>query len=157
MLTLEKKVKHLLFLFFFILLFSSVKAEKNNLRFMVDIHLKQERVKKNIAVYLSFFNVSSEKIKIKEFSSEIAEKIELHEMKLVNDIVKMKAVDELTIIEPKSELFLQPGGTHLMLFNIKKPLRDNDSFELTIELKNKKTLKTEIMVLNKDLRNNLLN
>ena len=44
-----------------------------------------------------------------------------------------------------------------MLFNIKKPLRDNDSFELTIELKNKKTLKTEIMVLNKDLRNNLLN
>ena len=113
---------------------------------MVDIHLKQERVK-NIAVYLSFFNVSSEKIKIKEFSSEIAEKIEPHEMKLVNDIVKMKAVDELTINEPKSELFLQPGGTHLMLFNVKPHLRDNDSFELTIgELKNKKTLKTEIMV-----------
>ena len=156
MLTLEKKVKHLLFLFFIILLVSSVKAEKKQLAIHGGYTFETREGQKNIAVYLSFFNVSSEKIKIKEFSSEIAEKIELHEIKLVNDIVKMTTVDELTI-EPKSEMFLQPGGTHLMFFNIKKPLRDNDSFELTIELKNKKILRTEIMVLNKELRKNLLN
>ncbi len=156
MLTLEKKVKHLLFLFFFILSVTSVKAEKRPLAIHGGYTFETREGQKNIAVYVSFFNVSSEKIKIVDFSSEIAERIELHKIKLVNDVVKMITVEELTI-EPKSEMFLQPGGTHLMFFNIKKPLRDNDSFELKIELKNKKTFQTVIMVLNKDLRNNLFN
>ena len=41
-------------------------------------------------------------------------------MKLVNDIVKMKAVDELTI-EPKSELFLQQEGLTLCYLILRNP------------------------------------
>ena len=65
MLTLKKK-SNIFYFYFFILLFSSVKAEKQ-----LAIHggytFETREGQKNIAVYLSFFNVSSEKIKIKEF------------------------------------------------------------------------------------------
>ena len=40
------------------------------------------------------------------------------------------AVEE---IESKSELFLQPGGRHLMLFGLKKKLNDKESFILIIK------------------------
>ena len=55
MLTLEKKVKHLLFLFFFILLVSSVKAEKKQLAIHGGYTFETREGQKNIAVYLSFF------------------------------------------------------------------------------------------------------
>jgi copper(I)-binding protein len=68
-------------------------------------------------------------------------------------MVKVKNVK----IERKRELFLQPGGKHLMLFNLKKKLNDKDSFTLEIQQKNNKILETTIMVLNKKLKDNFLN
>ena len=56
----------------------------------------------------------------------------------------------------KSELFLQPGGKHLMFFEITKKLNDGDSFDLKIILKNGNQFNTKVMVLNKKLKSNFL-
>ncbi len=108
------------------------------------------------AVYLSFFNNSEVDLEIKSFSTDIAERVEMHDIKVSDDIVKMFEVTNVKI-KAKSELFLQPGGKHLMLFDLKKKLNDKETFTLNINLKNKKILATKIMVLNKKLKENFLN
>ena len=108
------------------------------------------------AVYLSFFNNSEEDVEIKSFSTDIAGRVEMHDVRVSDDIVKMFEVTNVKI-KAKSELFLQPGGKHLMLFDLKKKLNDKETFPLNIKLKNKKILVTKIMVLNKKLKENFLN
>ena len=43
----------------------------------------------------------------------------MHDIKLTNDIAKMIMMKEV-VVKRKSELYLQPGGKHLMFFGIKK-------------------------------------
>ena len=109
----------------------------------------------NIAVYMSFFNNSDEDIKIDSFSSDISPRIEMHDIKLTNDIAKMIMMKEV-IVKRKSQLYLQPGGKHLMFFGIKK-LNDGDSFDIQVNLKNGAIHNVKTMVLNKNLKSNYLN
>ena len=108
------------------------------------------------AVYLSFFNNGEKEIVIEFFSTTVANSVEMHDIKITDDIVKMYKVENVEI-DAKSELFLQPGGRHLMLFGLKKKLNDKDSFILKVHLKNKAVLETNILVLDKKLRANFLN
>ena len=108
------------------------------------------------AVYLSFFNNSEKQIEIESFSTDIANSVEMHDIKITDDIVKMFKVENVEI-NSKSELFLQPGGRHLMLFGLKKKLNDKESFVLKVHLKNKVVLETNILVLDKKLKANFLN
>ena len=77
----------------------------------------------------------------------------MHDIKITDDVVKMFKVENVQI-KPKSELFLQPGGRHLMLFGLKKKLNEKESFVLKVHLKNKVILETNILVLDKKLKAN---
>ena len=80
----------------------------------------------------------------------------MHDIKITDDVVKMFKVENVEI-NSKSELFLQPGGRHLMFFGLKKKLNDKESFVLKVHLKNKVVLETNILVLDKKLKANFLN
>ena len=103
-----------------------------------------------------FFNNSEKEIEIESFSTDVANSVEMHDIKITDDIVKMFKVENVEI-DSKSELFLQPGGRHLMLFGLKKKLNDKESFVLKVHLKNKVVLETNILVLDKKLKANFLN
>ena len=155
MFTILKNVKYLLFF----LLFFSIKVEANQHEklalhggYTFETNLEQ----KATAVYLSFFNNSEKEIEIESFSTEIANSVEMHDIKITDDVVKMFKVESVEI-KSKSELFLQPGGRHLMLFGLKKKLNDKESFVLKVHLKNKVVLETNILVLDKKLKANFLN
>ena len=105
---------------------------------------------------MSFFNNSDKNIEIKSFYSNLSPRIEMHDIKITDDVVKMFKVENVQI-KPKSELFLQPGGRHLMLFGLKKKLNEKESFVLKVHLKNKVILETNILVLDKKLKANFLN
>jgi len=155
MFTIFKNVKYLLFF----LLLTSIKVEANHHKKLA-LHggytFETSEEQKAASVYLSFFNNSEKEIEIKSFSTDIANSVEMHDIKIKNDILKMFKVESIEI-DPKSELFLQPGGRHLMLFGLKKKLNDQDSFVLKVHLKNKIVLETNILVLNKKLKANFLN
>ena len=154
MFTILKNVKYLLFL----LLFTSVKAEANKEKLALHggYTFETSQEQRATAVYLSFFNNSEKEIEIESFSSDIANSVEMHDIKITDDIVKMFKVESVEI-DAKSELFLQPGGRHLMLFGLKRKLIDKDSFILKVDLKNKIVLETSILVLDKKLKANFLN
>ena len=154
MFTILENVKYLLIL----LLFTSVKAEvnKSNLALHGGYTFETNQEQRATAVYLSFFNNSEKQIEIESFSTDIANSVEMHDIKITDDIVKMFKVENVEI-NSKSELFLQPGGRHLMLFGLKKKLNDKESFVLKVHLKNKVVLETNILVLDKKLKANFLN
>ena len=155
MFTILKNVKYL----FFFLLFISINVEANQ-REKLALHggytFETNLEQKATAVYLSFFNNSDKEIEIESFSTDIANSVEMHDIKITDDVVKMFKVEDLQI-KSKSELFLQPGGRHLMLFGLKKKLNDKESFVLKVHLKNKIVLETNILVLDKKLKANFLN
>ena len=53
----------------------------------------------------------------------LSPRIEMHDIKITNDIAKMVMVKKV-VVKRKGELYLQPGGKHLMFFwNKKKTYR----------------------------------
>lgn len=67
-------------------------------------------------------------------ATEVAGSVEMHTMSMNNGVMKMRMLDELTI-EANTPKELSPGGLHLMLFNLKKPLVEGEevSFKLCFE------------------------
>jgi copper(I)-binding protein len=57
--------------------------------------------------------------------------VEIHSMNMENGVMKMRMLEELTLKAGKPEK-LAPGGFHLMLFDLKKPLKagENTTFKL---------------------------
>ena len=107
------------------------------------------------AAYVSIFNQSDKDLMIKSITSTICEVAEIHDTVLEGEIMRMKKVESLNI-PARSEFYFQPGSTHIMLMGLNKELKDGTTFKLNFEFRNKQNLNVEIMVLNKKLRENLL-
>lgn len=66
-------------------------------------------------------------------SADIAGKFEIHEMAMDNGVMKMRPLDKGLTIEPGKTVKFAPGGYHLMLEQLKKPLKQGDKVPVTLE------------------------
>ena len=78
--------------------------------------------------------VSDKPISLVGVSSPAAKIVEIHEMKMDKDMMSMKAVEKIDIV-PGKPTELKPGGYHVMLINLAKPLSKGDTVPLTLEFK----------------------
>lgn len=81
------------------------------------------------AAYMTL--TSKEDVTLTHASASVTKAVEVHEMKMVNNIMKMRQLESLKL--PKGEaVSLKPGGLHLMLFDLAQPLKAGEtvSFEL---------------------------
>jgi copper(I)-binding protein len=69
--------------------------------------------------------------KLVEARSAVAGVVEIHEMRLENDIMRMRAVDALALPAGRS-VELKPGGYHVMLMDLKQPLKEGDTVPVTL-------------------------
>lgn len=83
------------------------------------------------AAYLTVTDHGAAPDRLIGVSSPVAARAELHTMSNDNGIMKMRALDGLAI-EPGKPAELKPGGSHIMLFDLKQPLHEGDSFPLTL-------------------------
>jgi copper(I)-binding protein len=83
-------------------------------------------------------------------SSPVAKVVEVHNMKVENGVMKMFPVEGVELPAGKP-VKLAPGGYHVMLMDLQKPLNAGDKvpLKLTFELANKKR---ETVDLNVDVR-----
>lgn len=70
-------------------------------------------------------------------SSPMAGVVEVHEMKMDGDVMKMRGVPELELPAGK-KIELKPGGYHVMVMDLNAPLVKGSTFPLTLEFKNSK-------------------
>ncbi|MDH5737346.1 MAG: copper chaperone PCu(A)C [Gammaproteobacteria bacterium] len=84
------------------------------------------------AVYLSLVNDTNEPQIIRKFSTDIATAIHLHETRVIDGVSRMQMLEEL-VLEAGESIKLAPGGMHIMLMGLQKPLKQGEVFRLQIE------------------------
>lgn len=86
-------------------------------------------------------------------SSPVAASAEIHTMSMEGGVMKMRQLEDLPL-PANQPVKLGPGGEHLMLFGLKKPLKAGDKFSLTltIQFADKSTKKIKIKSLVKALK-----
>lgn len=85
-------------------------------------------------------------------ASPAAKVVEIHEMVMDNNVMKMRAVPQLEV-EAGKVLELKPGSYHVMLIDLKKPLAKGEIVPITlrVEGKDKKVETVEIKAEVRDL------
>ena len=78
-------------------------------------------------------------------TSPVAEVVEIHEMAMENDIMKMRQIPGLALPAGKATE-LKPGGFHIMLMGLKGQVKGGDSVPLTLTFEgaDKKTFTQEV-------------
>jgi copper(I)-binding protein len=83
--------------------------------------------------YLTIENKGATADRLIGGSGDIAAKVEVHEMSMKNGVMTMRALDKGLTIEPGKTVKLAPGGYHLMLVDLKSPLKQGDKVPVTLE------------------------
>ena len=78
-------------------------------------------------------------------TSPVAEVVEIHEMAMENDIMKMRQIPGLALPAGKATE-LKPGGFHIMLMGLKGQVKGGDTVPLTLTFEgaDKKTFTQEV-------------
>ena len=81
-------------------------------------------------------------------SSPVAGVTEVHEMKMEGDVMKMRAVEGGLELPAGKAVELKPGGYHVMLMDLKLPLKKDTTIPLTLVFKDARGVesKSEIKV-----------
>jgi copper(I)-binding protein len=63
--------------------------------------------------------------------SPVAGRVEVHETRMVDDVMRMRLLGELDL-PPGDSVKLVPGGIHVMFVGLTRALLEGDSVELTL-------------------------
>lgn len=68
--------------------------------------------------------------------SPVAGVVEIHEMRMESNVMRMRAIQKLDL--PAGQVVeLKPGGYHVMLLDLKQPLKKGDSVQLKLKFQGK--------------------
>src|SRR5207244_6428064 len=83
--------------------------------------------------YLTIENKGTAHDRLIGGSGDFAGKVEVHEMAMNNGVMTMRSLDKGLAIEPGKTVKLAPGGYHLMLMDLKSPLKQGEKVPLVLE------------------------
>lgn len=83
--------------------------------------------------------------RVVQVSSPIAGVVEIHEMAMDKDVMKMRAVPALPLPAGKT-VELKPGGYHVMMMDLKGPVKAGDVVPVTLVLERKDGLRSTLEV-----------
>jgi len=83
--------------------------------------------------YLTIENKGTAPDTLLSGSADVAGSVQVHEMSMENGVMKMRPLEKGLAIEPGKTVKLAPGGYHLMLMDLKSPLKKGDKLPLTLE------------------------
>ena len=69
-------------------------------------------------------------------ASPVAGIVEIHEMRMDGNTMRMRAVDKLELPAGRA-VELKPGGYHVMLMDLKAPLKKGDTVPITLKVRTK--------------------
>lgn len=87
------------------------------------------------AAFLELTNTSNAPRRVVKVSSDVASAVEMHAMRMADGRMSMAPVASIEV-PANGRVELKPGGLHLMLFGLNKPLRDGDRITLRLLLDN---------------------
>jgi copper(I)-binding protein len=97
------------------------------------------------AGYLRIRNTGSAADRLVKASSSAARSVELHETSMVDGDMQMRQI-ELLELAPGAVADLAPGGMHLMLIGLTKPLKVGDVITVTLQFERAGRVKAQLRV-----------
>ena len=88
---------------------------------------------------------SAQGAKLLSAASPVAGVVEVHEMAMEGNTMKMRAVPALELPAGKA-VQLKPGGYHVMLIDLKQPLKEGDTVPITLTIEGKDGKKESLSV-----------
>ena len=85
------------------------------------------------AGYMTIVNNGTTADRLIGGSTSVAGRVEVHEMAMKDGVATMRPVNGGLTIEPGKTVTLAPGGYHLMLQDLKAPLKQGDKVAATLE------------------------
>jgi hypothetical protein len=82
--------------------------------------------------YLRITNTGTAPDRLTGGSFPLASRVEVHEMRLDGDVMRMKPVEGGLEIKPGATVELKPGGLHLMFVDLKEPLKEGQTVKGTL-------------------------
>lgn len=109
--------------------FSAVAAESISIR-----HAWARATVAAQPVGAAYLEITSERgATLVDLHSDAADFVEMHTMSHEGDVMRMRRVERLPLPAGQA-VQLAPGGTHLMLIGLKRPLRAGESVSLVLTL-----------------------
>jgi periplasmic copper chaperone A len=97
--------------------------------------------------YLTIENRGAAPDRLVGASADVADKVQIHEMAMKDGVMSMRPLDKGVTIEPGKTVKLAPGGYHLMLVNLKSPLKQGEKLPITLQFDKAGTVKLSLDVL----------
>lgn len=100
----------------------------------------------NGAAFMTIRNSGHEADRLVSAASRVAERVELHTHRMEDGVMKMRQVEAIDI-PAEGEAVLKPGGLHVMMFGLKAPLVQGETFpvKLTFEKAGTRTVEVSVM------------
>jgi len=89
----------------------------------------------NSAVFMTLDNPGDQLLTLISAGSDVAQRVELHNHVMVDDMMQMRRVEAIRV-EPHQQTQLKPGGLHVMLLGLQRPLKQGESIILTLTFAN---------------------
>lgn len=97
--------------------------------------------------YLSVKNTGTVPDRLISISSPAAQTVQLHEMKMEGNVMRMRELDGPLEIKPGETVTLAPGGMHLMMMGLKGPLKQGEKVPLTLVFEKAGKIDVELVVV----------
>lgn len=96
--------------------------------------------------YLTITNTGASPDRLIGGSVGFAKNVEVHEMKMDNNVMKMRMLPEGLTIKPGETVTLKPGGYHIMFTGLKAPLVKGKPVAVTLRFANAGEVNVEFVV-----------
>ncbi len=97
------------------------------------------------SAYMTLTNMGEKSVTLVGASSKISARIEIHEHSMLNGMMNMRQLESI-VIDSKDTVILQPSGLHLMIFDIKEPLKHGDLITLTLHFSSLQNVEVQLPV-----------
>jgi len=101
---------------------------------------------KTAAAYLTLENKGSAADRLIGGSSEVAGKVDVHDMTMEDGVMKMRTLDGLTL-EPNKAVTLAPGGMHLMFIDLHSALKQGAVVRITLQFEKAPKVEVEFPIM----------
>lgn len=95
--------------------------------------------------YMTIKNASDKEITLLKVTSEISDRVEMHEHTMLNGMMRMREVDKITIAA-NNQVVLKPMGLHIMVFDLKQQISEKELIPVTLYFSNKTKLNIQLPV-----------
>lgn len=82
--------------------------------------------------FITITNKGGEDDKLVSATSDKAGEVQLHEMAMEGDVMKMRQLTDGIAIPAGETVELKPGGLHLMFFKVSEPFKEGETVNLTL-------------------------